>query len=135
MLVSNYLRSTKCGKLFYGSLILCIKVRNVFRESKLILKTLKIHMYSLENILTILRFFVGSIFHKFGYWILITISWYLQEIKKLPIENDESMNDEMDVSDSDSDERSLYKKRKFDVLETNSLKVHFLNIWYLKLVM
>lgn len=33
------------------------------------------------------------------------------------------MNDEMDVSDSDSDERSLYKKRKFDVLETNSLKV------------
>ena len=53
----------------------------------------------------------------------------LQEIKKLPSEVQDSINDdEMDVSDSDSDEGSLYKKRKLDVHETNSLKVHNLSL-------
>lgn len=50
----------------------------------------------------------------------------MQEIKKLPVENEEPMNDEMDFSDSDNDddeERQPFKKRKIDLTETNSLKV------------
>ncbi|XP_065202254.1 ecto-NOX disulfide-thiol exchanger 2 isoform X2 [Planococcus citri] len=43
------------------------------------------------------------------------------EIKKLSFENDESGNDEMDVSDSDDEESPALKKKKLDS-ETNSLK-------------
>lgn len=38
-------------------------------------------------------------------------------------EIDEPSNDEMDVSDSDNDEGTAYKKRKMEISETNSLKV------------
>ncbi|KAK7580055.1 hypothetical protein V9T40_000684 [Parthenolecanium corni] len=47
------------------------------------------------------------------------------EIKKLPAESEEPLNDEMDVSDSDDDddaEKQPFKKRKIDIAETNSLK-------------